>query len=90
VSKPFEKVIATYGYWPCTQGIFMTKGAAQKFAEQMIDATVDGSPLVPSKQFRVISTRMDDDPADSSKGCVIAICQEIQRTSPQGSGSIGG
>lgn len=81
MSRSFEKAIASYGYW--VEGVFMTKVAAQKFAEQMIGSTVDGSPLAPARQFRIIDTWLEDDFDDPGKGKVIATCQEIGRPGPQ-------
>jgi len=77
VSEQFEMIVATYGY--PYEGIQMSREAAQRLAD-----TLPGKNIVAAHiQYRIISTRLEDDPTNPLQGKVIAVCQEIVRPGPE-------
>lgn len=76
-----EITLATYGQMH--ESVQMTREAAEHYARTMIGRSVQypaNYVVVPGNrqawnQFRVISTRLEDDnPSDPTKGRVVAIC----------------
>lgn len=68
-----EVQIAVYGYFE--NGVSMVRSSAEKWAEQVV-GSMFGLPF--SGQFRIISTRLEDDPTDRSKGQVFATYQAVK------------
>jgi|SRR5579875_2587724 hypothetical protein len=85
-----EVTLALYGQQ--SGPVYMSRETARHYAEQMVGRTLwdrahgletryqrtaDGIVAVP---LRIIATRLEDDnPADPSKGRVVAICQSLQQ-----------
>ena len=93
MSEQFEVQVASYGY--DFGAIRMNKETAQKYAEQLVGQQLAdllpgalGQQLrsqgfIPIRMLRVISTRLEDDPANPLQGKVMAVCQEIWRAGPE-------
>ncbi len=80
MSKPFEKVIASYGYPGEVQ---MSREAAINYVLALIRLKIEvsGHPLT-SRLFRIVGYRVEDHMPDGSKGVVIAQCEPLQGWRP--------
>jgi hypothetical protein len=80
MSEDIEVTLALYGQQ--SGPVYMSRETAKHYAEQMIGRTLTNfctATNIPLK-LRIISTRLEDDnPADPTRGRVVAICQPIQQ-----------